>query len=667
MILRDVINTKSSFKKRHSVDANNLKEISKYYAIESRIYNSVKDENGKDQKGPLWFMNYLIFDFDFDEEHYTLKEGETFESVLNKNLNKLYSLLGTPRYIIKNKDFKNDLKLGKISEKEYRFIINEYFTDFSNADKPIVKLPKKYGCQVVYELKESIKSQYPEQYKFFNNFRRIINDFCSADQMFKNHVFKNFYNNKLFNIVENTNFNLIDIYEIAKTNDKIFNEIIKNKYYASLDKNIIGDNFKNLIDNIKNCDQFKSLNSDNRDPLDIIFENYSNKLSNFYMNLNTYKTENENKDIKSFKSSSRNESLFNYFKSIDINSIFSSENSYENLVLNNCKSIFDFCDIKDPIDQYEFENTRDSVLFYRKNNLLSEPLISIPDNKFNVFKFNYINRTENCIIKFNNFILKDNEKIIKLLLNSNKYKKCLIKFENRNKNEVFKCNLYNTSSLQANLILADYIIIKGYDIALSNVKNIFNKDFISFVKKILNLCDNSKEYGLYDIFNIIKEALYYVHFKIYYTIKDKANRILNARKSSCRRCQTNCKRLNRLINNVNYLTLGDLNKNNELFNILLSKGLINDKNNFKSKPISFYQSYFKISNMKATLFSRFIKNLIANRQLNEVNNNFYNYFNNFTFINYITSDYIDNIINNFIIYIFNLYYYLFYIKDNIYI
>lgn len=667
MILRDVINTKSSYKNRHSINANDIKEISKYYAIESRIYNSIIDENNEIKKGPLWLMNYLIFDFDFDEEHYTLKENETFESVLNKNINILLSILGTPKYIIKNKNFENEIKNNRLSNYRYNQIINTYFTDYSDSDNIKIKMPKKYGCQVVYELKESIKSQYPEQYRFFNYFRKIINELCCADQNFKNHVFKNFYNNELFDITENKDYNEIDIYEITKNNKAIFNKIKENNYYRNLDDSIKGKNFEFLIDKIHYCEQFKYLNSDNRDPLDIIFENYSNKLTNFYFNLNSYKTDKEKNKNYGFNSTSRNECLFNYFKSIDINSISNEENSYNSLVVNNSYNIFDNCDIKEPIDEYEFENTKESVLFYRQNNLLTERIVSIPDNKFHVFKLNYINRSESNISNFNDFILKDKDKILNLLINTNKYDKCIIKFSNRGKEQLYNCDLYSIKGLQYNLILSNYFIIKGYDTILNNIKNVFNKDFLQIVKEIIDNFEDSSKYGLYDLFTFVKDAIYYTHFKIYYTIKNKRNLINRCNTISTNsRCRIN-NRFNRLINNINYINLLNINKNNYLLFLMLSKGLIKNCNNLlKSKPISFYQSYFNISNVKATLLSRFIKKLLNNSKFNNYIN-YNNYFNKNYLLNYFTSEYYFNIINNFIIYKYNLYYYLFFIKDNIYI
>ena len=44
MILRDVMNSKSSNHMRHSINANDIHKIAFYYAMESRIYNAIYDK-----------------------------------------------------------------------------------------------------------------------------------------------------------------------------------------------------------------------------------------------------------------------------------------------------------------------------------------------------------------------------------------------------------------------------------------------------------------------------------------------------------------------------------------------------------------------------------------------------------------------------------------------
>ena len=127
-LLRDVMNSKSDKHFRHSEDAYDIKKLSFYYAIESRIFNSIwNEELKKYTRGPLWFTNIMVFDFDYDEEHFP--NVDDYERKLNESLEKLTNILGTPKYKIYNKQ-----KFTKW-EKEV------YFT--KNGE---VKLPKKYGC-----------------------------------------------------------------------------------------------------------------------------------------------------------------------------------------------------------------------------------------------------------------------------------------------------------------------------------------------------------------------------------------------------------------------------------------------------------------------------------------------------------------------------------------
>ena len=86
--LVDVMNTKSEYHCRHSVNIKDFNEIKKYYAIESRIYNGIwNEDSNKYVKGTLWFTNYMIFDFDYDEDHFP--NITDYEKELNTQLAKL--------------------------------------------------------------------------------------------------------------------------------------------------------------------------------------------------------------------------------------------------------------------------------------------------------------------------------------------------------------------------------------------------------------------------------------------------------------------------------------------------------------------------------------------------------------------------------------------------
>ena len=245
-ILRDVMNTKSDKHFRHSVDANNIKTISWYYAIESRIFNAVYDSNlNKYIRGDYWFTNIMVFDFDYDEEHFpNIKD---YHKELDKSLNKLYSILGKPKYILTNKN-------NYTKEQD-----ETYFTK-----KGVVKRPKKYGCQVVYELKDSLQSQYKEKVKLYNTVRNKISAICNADLNFKGHMFKNFYNKNLFNVIENEkgNYDLIDIKDIAinklKMNKNLIESIYNLKPFETLKDKESLPNYNEAVSKNKKTSIFES-------------------------------------------------------------------------------------------------------------------------------------------------------------------------------------------------------------------------------------------------------------------------------------------------------------------------------------------------------------------------------------------------------------------------
>ena len=791
--LVDVMNSKSEYICRHSVDIKNLSEIRKYYAIESRIYNGIwNNEENKYVKGSLWFTNYMIFDFDFDKEHFPeLETDEDMKRKLDESLNSLFSILGTPKYIIRNKT-----NTGKDVYSDYQK--KKYFTKNN-----ITKLPKKHGCQVVYELDKSLQNIYKEQIVVYNLVRNIISAKCDGDLNFKGHMFKNFHNRYLFNVktFKDVETNKINLYNLCKiyeneivSSNKKYREIYKvnsknnnnnsNNYNNNDSDNCI-DNDYSLIDSIFSLKPFETIK--NETILAPQFKRYSTKLVNEYINnINTYNhgsfgsgissrnnsysdknSDNNNssngnngdciKDIvlnysdyyinnfvnngkeeSLLKSKGRNETLFNYFNIIPLKilEIFDYNNDYI-CTLYNSTNIFDNCDIKDPLEIEEFETIKESVLNYRIENYLDEgyEIKTLNDNSNNsssnnsnsgndvgdvkkidyrVFKIdqnkfnhNFVNENRNNI--FNSSIVNaSNNNCCKYNPNTQKYE---YKYEHGSKynNYSYGCDwgyknvidikyvygnlkieLYdiniirdiininkkeviikNTAMMLANVFLHDPITI------LSNIPSLFNQHLINFINR--EILKESEIFlgGLYDYYRIVKDAIFYTHFKLKHSIKNakldniernkltleenRENIKLNGAKANRERRNKYLEETWGIINyikNENDSNNGKLNNLKEIINFieyfkpfyskLEKENLI--KENGKAKTVSFYQNYFNVRNCYASEYRRTINRYVNYIELiNKIENIVKNIIKNkIKFKKYILENlYYSSSINNF--------------------
>lgn len=197
----DVANTKSYWPGSVSLNINDSK-IKDYYAIGCRLFQGHYDSNLNKyvKNNSIFFMRkFMVFDFDIDEKHYKpkntdekniieygteLDKDKLFNNILENNLNEIYNFLGLPKYEIKNKNNYS------------KYQIKKYFT---NSDG-VAKLPKKHGCQIVYELDNPILSQFYEIEKLFKIVSKDITIKFGADEGFTNVLFKNYMNRNLFNI-----------------------------------------------------------------------------------------------------------------------------------------------------------------------------------------------------------------------------------------------------------------------------------------------------------------------------------------------------------------------------------------------------------------------------------------------------------------------------------
>lgn len=542
------MNPKATLHCRHSENAFNIKNISQYYAIESRIYNSVfSQDKNRYIRGPLWFTNIMVFDYDFDEKHFP--NIIDYENKLKDSLNKLQQLLGTPHYIIYNKT--------NFTQEQ----INRYFTKIEN-NQITINLPKKYGCQVVYELKESLKSQYPEQIKLYNLVRQKINILTDGDINFKGHMFKNFYNKDLFNIIEYNHYNEIDIFELAYK---------------------LGIYDQDTIDKIKSLSPFRLLEEKNQLPT--YFKIYNTKLYNFYINLNSWKSKNTKDKIDNiyynYKSSSRNETLFRYLNNLSTEDIV---NLTYNQIIN--LPIYEQCLIKEPLSENEVNCIKKSILNYRERTGF---VLEAKEINNQVFKIN-----QNLL---NIDFFKENQNKFEQAFKNINLKHIPCKYENLNFYFISYNNNYDDQKL-ANLFLNFGVV----DI-LSNIRNLFIPDLVEWVnKKLFN-----NKYKLYELYNIFKSSIYLIHFKLYHSIRVIKNHKPNyITKKELRQ---------KIIKTWGFNYKGHIAGFSIYYNKLKNAKLL--KNDGSPYPISFYQNYFHIRNLDAWKLVCLIKSFIEYKNIHQ--------------------------------------------------
>ena len=570
ILLRDVMNSKSTNHFRHSENAYDSKRLSFYYAIESRIFNGRFDKLlNKNVRGPLWFTNIMVFDFDFDEKHFP--NVEDYECKLSSSLSKLESILGKPKYKIYNK-----------SQDSYTDWEKEiYFTKINSDGFEEVKLPKKYGCQVVYELKDSLQSQYIERVKLYNSIRLYISSIVDADENFKGHMFKNPLNHKLFNIQRNGNHDLVDIFEISET-----------------------FNFKDVT-LIKNLEPFEELHSkfNTKNILPAYLKNYSDMLTCFYQDLNSWKSNSTKINFKSKmfyansckKSESRNETLFNYFKSLPMHQL---ETAQYCEIANSSSNIFANCAITEMISKDEFDVTKQSVCDYRKKNHVGALNSLALDNNTNfndsrVFKFEQ--NSPNM-----NFFSENSIALNSAANNINNGRNIRVLYLSTD----IPLKLYNNGNNEEKL--ANIYILFGSENVLSNISSLITPDMLNFYKTQL---DNAESIGMWDLYNIVRGAVYLVHFKYYRTIQEF--RHSKVEKVTVTKLTVKAEKRNNLFKEwgINYNASNlDILGFKDLYQNLSNSNLLKDDGT--PLAISFYQNHFHVKNSIASIFVKTIKNYL---------------------------------------------------------
>ena len=554
-------NCKSTYKGQLCYNSDDLKSISKKSHSELRRFLPIWDE----EKGryichpKMYFTNYIAFDLDIDEKHFPNSSDERLSKILEISLAKLYRILGTPKWIIKNKS------LNELTD----YQINTYFTEInSETGEKKINTPKKYGCQVFYELTESIQSVYPEKYDLFETVRKTISAIIGADPNFNCNMAKNPLNKEIFNVweTEKGKDSKVDILNLA------LNGYAKYCYRDKETRNIVVSNnnlSKELILKKWNCERNKTI--DELSKPDLHLRAYINNLFNFYNELNSWKFNdkridymvNNNYADRTQKDTSRNVTLFNYFKSIPIDKIQTI--TYKEIL--SIKGLFDNCIIKENLEEEEIERIRTSVLRYynleNTNVNLNNSKIKINNVNCNilnenhedirVFKFNQslfdrdffknnkskfysglnkiknlfelekdactneINPNLHVIYKYWSGFQSEKMPILLYNMNFNNSDEVIHRDSNNDKNK----NIERTS-----IALSNIFLYFGPETILSNIRNLFSQEMIDFVKSlntIFNLnCNNSNsnyDFGINDVYIVIKNAIFYTHFKYYREIQ----------------------------------------------------------------------------------------------------------------------------------------------------
>ena len=624
ILLRDVMNSKSSFIKRHSCNAYDLKEISKWYAIDCHLYNSVWDNDfNRWKKGDHWILNTMVFDIDLDPNSDNLKnlnEKEIIEK-LDLSIKKLESILGKPKYLIRNKT--------SYTQKQ----IDNFFTKIDEkTNEKIVKLPKKYGCQVIYELNESVTSEMFGVRDVYNYVRLVLTDIINADKQFNGYMHKNYYNKELFNVIENKDDSKIDIFKIAK----LFN------YRNSKAPENILNNTDAILEEIKSLKPYEKLGD--KEKLNKYLMYYTSKLENYYSSLNRWNNSfidngnyngggnlsnsmyNKTKiDVSNVKTSGRNNTLFNFFKSNNLETLKSFYNDLEGLkTLIENLNLFSNCIEKSMLSDYEIISTLESTINYKEQNgdiantidsfellLQSDKNIDIRVFKVDQSSYDYMFFGKNKC---------DLYKSSNVILNSNNLK---IKRYWMNKHPL-KITLYKNDSFSK--FLSNVFIHFSSEKILSNISNLFSQNMIDFYKEIYknyigNKNFNFNDLSLYNLYCYVKEAIFLTHFKYYNAIKESRNK---DKKGSCLKYEISIK--NKKQDNFNIIRRNQ-NDRKKIFNkycfdyngptigfykyfmlIKKEKLLKPDGNPY---PISFYQRKFNIRTSIASYYVRLIKNFIT--------------------------------------------------------
>lgn len=552
----DVMNSKSKYHNRHPIPCKEMNKISKYYAMESRWFLAqpfVDGDHIRYQKTQQWLTNVMVFDFDFDPKHFP--HVEDLDLALKNSMKHLEDLLGKPRWIIKNKNQYTQTQ------------VERYFTKRGKDGNDVVALPKVHGCQVVYTLKDTLFSHHLERVRLYQKLRMKITRMVNADENFRGHMFKNYNNHSLFDIQENENENSLDLKVLSSKflYDEPVEKIFDLRPYETL---------------IRTMPKF--------------FMRNNVHLVNQYNRLNQWRIHGEEPQAHFQKSASRNETLFQYCRSLTIPDLYNLSLS---MVISS--HIWDECDIKEPLEEEEFESVKKSVLLHRE---------AYGDDPIKWGK----NQKDLRVFKWNQEPLQwDDETGSVFYHQHEEYLKCSWEWSQKIHGEPL-CVSWLDKSISMDLCVGTderYKIVNmfihfGPEKILSNVANLITPEMVTLL--------NADHRLPLDIIKDIESAVQLLHFKYYRAIQQARHAKKNVQKKPNKH-QSRIKEL-RIQWGVNGNEESD-GRFQPFYERLQKEGML--KPDGSPMPISFYQKHFHVKNTLATIYVRKIKNYLLWKRQNE--------------------------------------------------
>lgn len=404
--LRAASNPKSALPAWHYVDSSDWKSLSKYYSLDTRICNSVVDyETGRIVPNKdCWIQNEILFDFDVYS-----KEDQ------DNALKKCIDIIGIPSKVIYNSNNYDERDL----------------TDYFSKK---MKYPKEFGFQVLYTLEIPMSNATSEYNKIIKETLKALSEEVGSDPAFQNRLFKNYYNRHLFNVEFNNNPVYFDIAKFAKKylgiSDSHWN-IVMDWTKGAWAKKTDQDNF-----NPTAFMEFWSNNSKQNIP---ISEQRIALVDWYTSDINSYTRPKKKTVVCNFnitsrdrlstftdKSTSRNETMFNFATHLSNRALFDCYNYIDDVL---DSDIFNMCDIKERMDKEEALNIVRSVMAYRRlslsggdkycGDMSDEPVIVVDKSNISpVLKLEQESQNHTFFFEFYNFVesvINDSDKAKELI------------------------------------------------------------------------------------------------------------------------------------------------------------------------------------------------------------------------------------------------------------
>ena len=547
---------------------------------------------------------------------------EKFNLIINDNLDKL--IYSKEEYNKKISYEKNIIKKLDISSKWVNFKPNLYFIkknvkiDKYLSDNELKKLDSKkiynfsdiYSTEYLYDLQEKNKKTYEYPGVYYEDIKIIDNLLLETIFKLDNYIYNK---DRLVLRFDNNNYKLITHFDYLSNKLSVEDLDIKrndliNLYYFSKDiikKRIIkvlylnndityydneefkkeylisNSNMKTIIDHINNYDRIIKIDIENNEILSNIYKNPFIKNKDYYELLNIL---NKNREVKNKFTDYKNYRFINYLEE-------------EIEIINNIKNIFKNDEfINNFVNNYEslynkIINEKSILEIKMKYENDIELLWRNIDNKINEIIENKSLDIIQNISEYNN--VDNNIKLLEKLLIKEKYN--IRKIENLK--EYFREIEIMKMNMNSNVLLIKYIFYLNNIIL--QIKN-------SNLDKMINKIGNNK---------LLSDKYLLNKFSYYYSIfNNKSNDIVY-----------------NLELNLNNIT--NLHSINERFN--------------ESNDITLYKltNSYRISLILKYILVKIIENILDNNNNLEINDLFYNYFDNFDKLYGLTNDNIIDVLD----------------------